>query len=176
MRILITNDDGIQADGLVRLTEAAREFGEVWVVAPESQRSATSHAITLHESIDVTPCHEFPVENVQAWTCSGTPADCIRVGGLNILPERPDVVLSGINYGYNAATDIQYSGTLGAAFEASFQGYHAIAFSESADPCHEVADRYLTEMLREALDMKLSYGQVVNINFPHGKLATAKGF
>jgi len=94
---------------------------------------------------------------------------------LSVLPERPDVLLSGINYGYNAATDIQYSGTLGAAFEGAFQGYHAIAVSESADPCHEIADAYLDEVLEEAMDVKLAYGQVFNINFPHGPLSECKG-
>ncbi len=174
-RILITNDDGIEADGLIRLTRAALKFGEVWVVAPESQRSACSHAITLRTSIEITPFPEFPVEGVKAFACSGTPADCVRVGGLNVLPERPDVLLSGINYGYNAATDIQYSGTLGAAFEGAFQGYHAIAVSESADECHEIADAYLDEVLEEAMELKLAYGQVVNINFPHGPLSGCKG-
>ena len=174
-KILITNDDGIEADGLIRLARAACAFGEVWVVAPESQRSACSHAITLREPIEVTPFPEFPVEGVKAYACSGTPADCVRVGGLNVLPERPDILLSGINYGYNAATDIQYSGTLGAAFEGSFQGYHAIAVSESADPCHENADAYLDQLLAEALEIKLGYGQVVNINFPHGPLSECKG-
>ena len=67
MRILITNDDGINSDGIVRLARAAREFGEVWVVAPESQRSAASHSITLHDTIDIYPCDDFPIENVQAF-------------------------------------------------------------------------------------------------------------
>ena len=174
-RILITNDDGIDSDGLKRLTEAALKYGEVWVVAPESQRSATSHAVTLHTSIEISPYPSFPVDGVHAYVCSGTPADCVRVGGLHVMKLKPDVLLSGINYGYNAATDLQYSGTAGAAFEGAFQGYHAIAFSESADPCHETADAYLDQMLAESLDVRLSYGQIVNINFPHGKLADCKG-
>ena len=115
--LLITNDDGIQADGLHRLAAAAREFGEVWVVAPDGQRSAASHSITLHSHIDVFP-HDFPVPGVRAFTCSGMPGDCVRVGALGILPRRPDAVLSGINDGYNAATDVQYSATVGAAMEA----------------------------------------------------------
>ena len=175
MRFLVTNDDGIESDGLIRLVRSASKLGEVWVVAPEAQRSATSHAITLNSSIEVYPWPHFPVEGVYAYACNGTPADCVRVGGLHVMKLRPDVLLSGINYGYNAATDLQYSGTAGAAFEGAFQGYHAVAFSESADPCHEVADAYLDEMLKESLDMKLSYGQIVNINFPHGKLADCKG-
>ena len=174
-RILITNDDGIDSDGIIRLAKAAVNYGEVWVVAPESQRSATSHAITLRTSIEVSPYPEFPVEGVCAYVCSGTPADCVRVGGLHIMKLKPDVLLSGINYGYNAATDLQYSGTAGAAFEGAFQGYHAIAFSESADPCHETADAYLDTLLEESFGVKLSYGQIVNINFPHGKLSECKG-
>ena len=104
-RILITNDDGIDSDGIARLAQAAKEFGEVWVVAPTHQRSAASHCITLREPIDVYP-HDFPVKGVHAYSCSGTPADCVRVGGLSVMPAKPDVVLSGINFGYNVATDI----------------------------------------------------------------------
>ena len=100
--ILITNDDGIEAGGIVRLAEAAAEFGEVWVVAPARQMSAASHSITLHSPVDIYP-HSFPVPGVRAFSCSGTPGDCVRVGSLSILPRRPDVVLSGINYGYNVA-------------------------------------------------------------------------
>ena len=98
--ILITNDDGIEAGGIVRLAEAAAEFGEVWVVAPARQMSAASHSITLHSPLDIYP-HSFPVPGVRAFSCSGTPGDCVRTGSLSILPRRPDVVLSGINYGFN---------------------------------------------------------------------------
>ena len=162
--ILITNDDGIRADGLIRLAKAAQAFGEVWVIAPESQRSAASHSITLHSHIDVYP-HDFPVPGVHAFSCSGTPADCVRVCP-NLMPQRPDAVLSGINYGFNVASDIQYSATAGAAFEAAFQGYHAIALSEDACDCHAVTDAYLPDILAELLDQKLGYGQILNVNFP----------
>ncbi len=174
-KILITNDDGILSDGLIRLVTVAKKYGEIWVVAPEGERSAMSHCITLRDTIEVKPVEDFPVEGVHAFSCSGTPADCVRVGGLSVLPERPDVLISGINYGYNAATDIQYSGTLGAAFEGSFQGYHAIAVSEPAEKCHEITDAYLEEVLDEAMEVRLDYGQVYNINFPKGKLSDCKG-
>lgn len=173
-KILITNDDGIMADGIIRLAEAANEFGEVWVIAPDSQRSAASHSISLRHPIDVYP-HDFPVEGVKAFSCSGTPSDCVRVGGLNVMDEKPEVVLSGINFGYNVATDIQYSATAGAAFEAAFQGYHAIALSEGMNGVHEVTDAYLRDILNEAIDMKLDYGEIVNINFPDCKLEEYKG-
>lgn len=175
MKILITNDDGIRADGIIRLARVAKEFGDVWVVAPESQRSAASHSITLHSEIDIYPCEDFPVEGVHAYYCSGTPGDCVRVGGLNVMPERPEVVLSGINYGYNCASDIQYSATCGAAFEAAFQGYHAIALSEGACDCHQVTDKYLRQVLSELLDKELAPGHIHNVNFPGCSLGECQG-
>ena len=141
-KILITNDDGIQSDGLIRLATMATELGEVWVVAPDGQRSAMSHSITLRDSFDAWEV-EFPVAGVHAYACSGTPADCVRIGVLNIVPGKPDHVFSGINYGYNMASDLQYSATVGAAFEAAFQKIHTIAFSEGSSEVHEVTDRYL---------------------------------
>ncbi len=175
MNILITNDDGIEADGIVRLTKVAREFGEVWVVAPESQRSAASHSITLRDAIDIYPAVDFPIDGIKAFACSGTPGDCVRVGGLSVMPIRPDVVLSGINYGYNAASDIQYSATCGAAFEAAFQGCHAIALSEGACDCHEVTDKYLRQVLTELIDSPLEAGYIHNVNFPGCALTDCKG-
>lgn len=172
--ILITNDDGIAAEGLIRLAAAAKAFGTVWVVAPERQRSAMSHSITLHKPIDVFP-QAFPVSGVQAFSCSGTPADCVRVGSLNIMPHPPDAVLSGINYGYNVASDIQYSATAGAAFEAAFQGYPAIALSEAATPCHEVTDAYLHEILAELLERPPAPECIWNVNFPGCTLAECGG-
>ena len=174
LKILITNDDGIMADGLIRLAKAAAVHGEVWVVAPDRQRSAASHSITLHTHIDLHP-YELPVEGVHAFACSGTPCDCIRVGSLNVVPGRPDVVLSGINFGYNAASDIQYSATAGAAFEAVFQGRPAIAFSEGADGCHEVTDAYLKDILAELLKEPVRPGQIWNVNFPDCPLSDCRG-
>lgn len=173
-RLLLTNDDGIYAEGLIRLAETAKNFGEVWVVAPDSERSAASHSITLRDPIDVSP-HDFPVAGVQAFSCSGTPGDCIRVGGLFVMPEKPYAVLSGINYGYNVATDVQYSATVGAAFEASFQGYRAIALSEGASPCHEVTDHYLQELLAELLEKEPLPDAIWNVNFPQCPLSECRG-
>ena len=172
--ILVTNDDGIRSDGIRRLAEAAREFGDVWVVAPENQRSAASHCITLHSPIDVYSC-EFPVEGVQAYSCSGMPGDCVRTGSLYIMPRKPDVVLSGINYGYNVASDIQYSATVGAALEAAFQGCPGIALSEHAGPCHEVTDAYLRQVLSDLLERKYMPDRIFNVNFPGCRLAECRG-
>ncbi len=173
-RILITNDDGIDADGIIRLARAAKEFGEVWVVAPESQRSAVSHGITLRHSIEAWKV-DFPVSGVHAYACDGKPADCVRIGVLNIVPGKPDHVFSGINYGYNVATDLQYSATAGAAFEAAFQKIHTIAFSEDACELHEVTDRYLQEIIAELLDKPLGINQIWNVNFPSCRLSECNG-
>ena len=173
-KILLTNDDGIDADGLIRLAKAAAEYGQVWVVAPESQRSAMSHGITLRHSIEAWKV-EFPVPGVHAFACNGTPADCVRIGVLNIVPGKPDHVFSGINYGYNTASDLQYSATAGAAFEAAFQRIHTIAFSEDACEMHEVTDRYLKEIIGELLDKPLSINQIWNVNFPGCRLSECRG-
>ena len=173
-KILITNDDGVFADGLIRLAKAAKEFGEVWVVAPESQRSAASHTITLHKSFDVWKV-DFPVEGVAAYACDASPADCVRVGVLNIVPGKPDVCFSGINNGYNVASDLQYSATVGAAFEASFQKIPVIAFSECDKKSHEVTDRYLKEIIEKYIDKPHMKNQIWNVNFPGCTLAECKG-
>ena len=172
--ILITNDDGINSDGILRLARAARQFGDVWVVAPDGQRSAASHSITLHSPIDIYP-HPFPVEGVHAFSCTGTPGDCVRVGSLFVMPRRPDVVLSGINHGYNVASDIQYSATAGAAFEASFQGLPGIALSEEACSCHETTDAYLSVILEQLIGRRPGPGQIINVNFPGCPSSSCRG-
>ncbi|MCR4758425.1 MAG: 5'/3'-nucleotidase SurE [Butyrivibrio sp.] len=173
-RILITNDDGIDADGLIRLVQAAKDFGEVWVVAPDGQRSAASHSISLRNPIDVYP-YDFPVSGVHAYSCSRTPADCIRVGSLSVMPEKPDIVMTGINFGYNVASDIQYSATVGAALEGEFQGYHSIAFSEGLNGLHETTDKYLKEIMEELVEKEYKPGFIYNVNFPGCKLEKCKG-
>lgn len=173
-KILITNDDGIFSDGIKRLAEAAKEFGEVWVVAPNRQYSAMSHSITLREAMDVFP-YEFPVEGVHAFAAGATPADCVRFGICNIVKGKPDVVFSGINYGYNSGSDIQYSATVGAAMEAASAGIHAIAFSENASDNHVVTDAYLSEIMRELLEKPLEHNEIWNVNFPDCSLEELKG-
>ena len=172
--ILITNDDGPMADGLRRLAVCAREFGDVWIVAPEAQRSAASHSITLHDTLDVHS-FDFGIPGVRGWVCSGSPADCVRVAVHYLLPARPDVVLSGINDGSNAGTDLQYSATAGAVFEAAFQGITGISLSERAAKAHGVTDLYLSRMLERYIDEKLPWDEIFNINFPSCDPEKCKG-
>lgn len=172
--ILITNDDGIDSDGIIRLATAAKDFGVVYVVAPDGERSAASHSITLRHEINIYN-HDFPVDGVHAFSCSGTPADCIRVGSLAVMEEKPDIVLSGINFGYNVATDVQYSATVGAALEGAFQGIKSISLSEGANSRHEVTDFYLHDILEELIKEEYLPGYIHNVNFPECKLSECKG-
>lgn len=131
MRILLTNDDGIESDGLQALAAALNDLRkedgsalhEVWIVAPEHERSGVSHAMTLKKPTKLR--HLGP----RRYSCSGTPADCVIIAGLAVLEEVPDVVISGINFGPNLGTDIIYSGTCGAARQAALEGIPAIAVS-----------------------------------------------
>ena len=192
-RILITNDDGIDAKGLKRLAEAASKYGEVWVVAPDGQRSAASHSLTINDPLDVYPA-DWKMENVHAFSCTGLPADCVRIGSKYVMPEEPDVVFSGINNGFNAGADIQYSATVNAALDAALCGYPAIAFSEgflndprSSGHGHKVTDEYLPSVLQALMDPDgagafaeekinvLTAGQVINVNFPDCAPEECKG-
>lgn len=174
MNILITNDDGIDTPGLRKLAEAAGRFGSVWVIAPDGQRSARSHCFTWKESVRVWQ-HDFPVEGVTAYACDAMPADCVRLGVLTLLPQKPDFVFAGINTGYNISHDIQYSATLGAVMEARLWGIPAIAFSQGNVAFQDVVDRYLSEVMEECMNRPLDPGQVWNINFPCCELADCKG-
>lgn len=126
MRILVTNDDGIHAPGLRALVEALRDVGEVTVVAPERERSAISHAITMTEPLRAWPVGGF---DAPAWAVSGTPVDCVLLAVKELMPEPPDVVAAGINRGANIGEDVWYSGTVSAAREGGLLGYPALAFS-----------------------------------------------
>lgn len=172
--ILITNDDGIDSPGLWKLAEAAGRFGRVWVVAPDGQRSAMSHSFTWRQEIHVRE-YDFPVKDVTAWTCDRTPADCVRIGALSLLPGKPDYVLAGINSGYNISHDIQYSATIGAVMEAALWGIHAVAFSQGNAAYQDVVDRYLPELLEECIKNPLEPGQVWSVNFPGCELKDCKG-
>ena len=165
--ILITNDDGIQASGIIRLAKAAGALGKVIVIAPEAERSAQAHRITVHEPVDLIP-HAFPVPGVTAWTCSGSPSDCVRIGLAYLLPDRPDLVLSGINYGSNVASDIQYSATVAAALEAAHDGIPAIAVSEAYKGDPSIADQYLPDLLPDLIAACPGRDAILNLNFPEG--------
>ena len=166
MKILIVNDDSIHAPGIALLAEAAVELGDVWVVAPAKQCSAMSQQLTLRDPMLLKRAEEFPVTVQGAWQLEGTPVDCVKVAVSHLLEDKPDVVLSGVNNGYNVGFDIAYSATLGAAFEAARYGIPAIAFSAAGEAHLHVARQYLPQLLRELLAVPAEGGAVWNVNFP----------
>ena len=166
MKILIVNDDSISAPGIEVLARAAAKFGDVWVVAPATQCSAMSQRMTLRETLELRKCPDFPVEVKGAWSVSGSPVDCVKVALTNVMEEKPDLVLSGINNGYNVGFDTAYSGTLGAAFEAARNGLPAIALSTANDSHLAAVEPHLDGVLRELMGEKLAEGEVWNVNFP----------
>lgn len=123
MRILVTNDDGLTSEGIQILAEALRRDHEVWVVAPSVNRSGVSHGISMADPLQFKPFGD------REYSCSGLPVDCSIAGSLGIMPERPDLVVSGINRGANMGTDIVYSGTAAAARQAIFSSVPGIAVS-----------------------------------------------
>jgi len=123
MRLLLSNDDGIFARGLAALERAAESLGEVYVVAPDREQSATSHSLTMHHPLRPVQISE------RRWQVDGTPTDCVMLAMEALLPERPDFVLSGVNHGPNMGEDVLYSGTVAAAMEGLALGVPAIAFS-----------------------------------------------
>ena len=164
MTILLTNDDGFEAEGIKALERVFSEQHEVWVVAPSGNRSAQSHAMNLSQPIRMTKYGE------NRWHCSGTPTDCILYslrGGL--FPRRPDLIISGINHGANCSSDILYSGTCGAAMEGVMQGIRAIALSveKGCDGSFgfEEAARFALSSLDKLISLTAP-DSIVNVNFP----------
>lgn len=174
MKILIVNDDGIFADGIEVLARHAVKFGEVTVVAPASQCSGMSQRISIHQDLEVKVC-DFPVEGVKAYSVSGTPADCVMTATDYILPEKPDMVFSGINSGYNVGLDIAYSGTIGAAAEALMRGIPAMAFSKSHRTDFSLVEKELDGIIEELLDSPLPTHSMWNVNFPECTAEECKG-
>jgi 5'-nucleotidase len=158
--ILLSNDDGIRAPGLAAVADGLDAAGEVWVVAPDRERSAISHAITLDQPLRVD-------ELRPRWLAvSGTPADSVYLGTLHLLPRKPDLVVSGINNGFNLGSDVFYSGTVAAAVEGTVRGVPSIAVSLEWQPAPDFAHaaRFATSLARAALRRGLPTGTLLNVN------------
>ncbi len=173
IKILITNDDGIFAEGIKILADIARDLGEVYVVAPDSQKSAVSHGITIHSPIKVEKV-DFPVDVAGAWSIGSTPADCIRIALNNLLDEKPDLILSGINNGTNYGGDILYSGTVAGAIEGYQYKIPSVALSldgKNFDVCRCHLGNFLNHYIYTAMDNKY----VLNVNIPSCTTEDFKG-
>ena len=172
MNIFITNDDGINAEGIKILAQEISKIANTYVVAPDSPRSASGHAITLHKPILIND--EFIAENVDAYSTSGTPSDCVKVGIEAILKDvEIDLVLSGINNGPNLGNDVIYSGTVAAAIEGLIEKKPSIALSCNSSKVsteeYEEAAKYTVALVKK-LEVNLDKlnGIILNVNFPKG--------
>jgi 5'-nucleotidase len=176
MRVLLTNDDGIQAAGLLALAREMSRISETFVVAPEQERSATSHAITLHKPLRATQTR-FADTEIPAWSTNGTPADCVVLAVLDLLGSPPDVVVSGINMGANLGMDMIYSGTVSAAVEATLFGIAAVAISVAAfeDLHWEPAAKFAATLVREVVRHGLPPDTFLNVNVPNRPAAEITG-
>jgi 5'-nucleotidase len=159
----VSNDDGIHAEGLKALKDALSELGEVWIVAPEVEQSAASHAISLHRPLRIKEL------GVRRFAIDGTPSDCSYVAINHLLKDRkPALMVSGINHGANLADDVTYSGTVAAAMEASLLGVPAIAFSLVASESFDFgpAARFAQKLSRAVLAQRFSGRLLLNVNVP----------
>jgi len=173
--ILVTNDDGINSPGLASLYDAIKELGSTYIVAPDRERSAVSHSLTMHRPLKVEKL------GPQKYSVNGTPTDCVAIGINKILPERPAFVASGINKGPNLGDDITYSGTVSAAIESTILGIPAFAVSlvmlpKENFPHHfETASRISAEIGKYILGHSLPYDTLLNVNVPDIPSAEIKG-
>ncbi len=174
--ILITNDDSINAKGIASLVKAMQSLGDIVVVAPDTVQSGMGHAITIHHPLRLKPSDVFG--DIEAYTCSGTPVDCVKLAIYEILKRRPDLLVSGVNHGSNAATNVLYSGTMSAAVEGAIEGIPSIGFSlldfdEDAD--FDASIEYATKISKLVLQNGLSKGTCLNVNIPKGKIDDLSG-
>lgn len=175
-KIFVTNDDGIDSPGIHALVKALKEIADVWVVAPDRQQSAVGHAMTLSDPLRV---HEFQRDGEMfGHAVSGTPSDCVKLALSSLLPEKPDLVVSGINHGRNTAVNILYSGTVSAATEATLSGIKSLAVSHEShtyDVDMSVAAEYAKILALRLLDTEIPGGTLINMNVPDGRKEDIKG-
>ena len=166
--ILVTNDDGIVAPGIRALVEVASQMGEVVVVAPDSPQSGKGHAITIHDPLRLKKVQVF--SGIEAWECSGTPVDCVKLAKHVVLKDRKiDLCVSGINHGSNASINILYSGTMSAAMEASLEGIRSIGFSlldYNFDADFKPSKHWVPQIMSFMLARPFHEGQLLNVNIP----------
>jgi len=177
LRILLTNDDGIHAEGLETLERIARQLSdEVWIVAPETDQSGFAHSLSLSNPLRLRKLGD------RRFALRGTPTDCVIMAVRQLMPEPPDLILSGVNSGTNVADDVSYSGTVAGAIEGTMLDIRSIALSQAynfADEdrlvSYEVAEAHGPALLRRILDVPYEPGILVNINFPNCRPEDVRG-
>lgn len=171
MKILITNDDGVASPGLRALATAMKTLGDVWVVAPDRERTAAGHALTLHKPLRVNRVEK------QVFTINGTPSDCVNLAVKKLLRTPPALVVSGINMGVNLGDDVTYSGTVSAALEGTMLGVPSIAVSQDGRRAFrfKVAAAYAVRVARLVLGYGLPEETLLNVNVPDRPFASIAG-
>ena len=175
--ILVTNDDGINAPGIRTLISIMKDIGDIIVVAPDSPQSGMGHAITINSTLHssrITPKDS----EITEYSCSGTPADCVKLAINELMPRKPDLCVSGINHGSNSSINVIYSGTMSAAIEAGIEGIPAIGFSLldyrwNAD--FEQSKNFISMITLNALNNGIPKGVVLNVNIPSVRKSDIKG-
>lgn len=174
--IFITNDDSLHAKGIAALVEAARPFGDIVVIAPDKPQSGMGHAITINHPLRLQKSSIF--QGIDAYACSGTPVDCVKLGVYEVLHRKPDLVLSGINHGANSSTNVLYSGTMSAAVEGAMEHIPSIGFSYcdyDADADFTTAQWVASQLIPKVLKEGLPLGVCLNVNIPKCSVEALKG-
>lgn len=165
--VLITNDDGITAPGILNLIRVVKRItNRIVVVAPDSPQSGMGHAITMNSMLRLKP---MEVEGVEAYSCSGTPVDCVKIATVKVLEEKPDLIVSGINHGSNSSINVIYSGTMSAALEGALEGVPSIGFSlcnHSIDADFSPILDHVEFIIRHELNRETDGISCLNVNFP----------
>ncbi len=174
--ILITNDDGVTAPGIAALIEVAKQYGRVVVVAPDAPQSGMGHAITIGKPLRLNHVNLFG--DVEAYQCSGTPVDCVKIAVDKVLHKKPDFCFSGINHGSNSSINVIYSGTMSAAMEASIEGIPAVGFSYedySFDADFSLAQQVASEIIHKLILNHIPQNALYNVNIPKIPIKKFKG-
>ena len=174
--IIVTNDDGISAPGIRNLIEAVKDLGKVVVVAPDKAQSGMGHAITIGVPLRLHKVNFF--EDIEAYQCTGTPVDCVKLAVDKVLHHKPDICISGINHGANHSINVIYSGTMSAAVEAAIESIPSIGFSlldYSIDADFTAARKYAKILVESMLNNNLDKHTVLNVNFPIAPEEEIKG-
>lgn len=174
--ILVTNDDGITAPGLRNLAETMTKFGDVVVVAPDGPQSAMGHAITINRPLRLDKVNVF--KGIDAWQCSGTPVDCVKLAVNKILHRKPDICVSGINHGSNSSINVIYSGTMSAAMEGAIEGIPSIGFSllnYSLEADFKASRKIVESIVSNVMRIGLPESTLLNVNIPNLPYGKIKG-
>lgn len=174
--ILITNDDGYNSKGIKALINAVKNLGKILIVAPDSPQSGMGHAISVNKPIRCYKTNFF--DSVEAYCCTGTPVDCIKMGLYLLKEKKPDLILSGINHGSNVSTNILYSGTMSAAVEGALSGIPSVGYSltdYSEDADFQFSEKIVQTIAKKVIKEGLKKGTCLNVNIPNVKENQVKG-